>query len=84
MASIAEQARAEVTLAQTALRDLRQTAAEVARLGLAERRIKISERQAELVEGALMATLAAIGMDEVGQRRARKILAGKLRSIGSG
>jgi len=71
---MAEQLRGEVTAAQTALRDLKASAEGAMRLGLAERKAKISEARVDLMERALMVALQATGLSLDGQQRAREVL----------
>ena len=70
---VSEQLRGEVTAAQTALRDLRQSAAEAGRLGLAERRAGIRQQTADVLERALNLAIESAGLDIDGQARAREV-----------
>jgi len=81
---IGEQLRGEVTAAQRALADLRAASAESLKLGLAERRARISERHVDLLQEAFNAALTASGLDLNGQAKARQVLSRHLRAIDGG
>jgi hypothetical protein len=69
-----EQLRGEVTAAQRALADLGRVAAESVKLGLAERRARITDNQVGLIVHALTIALEASGLDLEGQDAARRVL----------
>lgn len=78
---ISEQIRGEVTAAQTALRDLRTSAAEAGKLGLAERRIGIQQATIGLLDKALSATLQKAGLDFGQVDQARQVFREELSKI---
>jgi hypothetical protein len=75
-----EQLRGEVSACQKALADLGRIAGESVRLGLAERRSRLEERQVGLIERALVMALEASGLDLEGRDAACKVLARELRA----
>ncbi len=76
---IGEQLRGEVTAAQRALSDLRAAAEGSLKLGLAERRARISEQRVEVITRALVTALQGSGLPADGQEKARAILARELK-----
>jgi hypothetical protein len=75
-----EQLRAEVALWERALDRCERVLVAMARLNIDERLVKITEGQADLMEKALRATLAEIGLDLEEQERAARALGRHLRS----
>ena len=71
---VGEQLRAEVLLYERALERLAAALERITKLGIEARLAAIEERQAELVERALTASLTASGLDLVGQEKARAVL----------
>jgi len=78
--SSGEQLRAEVSLWERALDRCERVLTAMARLNIDERLAKISERQAELIESALKATLSEMGLDLDEQDRAARSVARHLRA----
>jgi hypothetical protein len=78
---LSEQIRGEVIAAQTALRDLRTSAAEAGKLGLAERRVAIQQRTADMITQALNDALTASGIPLEGRAKARELLRQNLKVI---
>jgi hypothetical protein len=79
--SSGEQLRAEVALWERALDRCERVLVAMARLNIDERLAKISEQQAVLIEQALKAGLADLGLDLETQDRAAKSVARHLRSV---
>lgn len=76
-----EQLRSEVVLFERAMDRCAKFAVEMARLNIDERLAKVTERQTEIVAGALAAALGEMGLSPEQQRDARSRVAGHLRSV---
>lgn len=78
---VSEQLRGEVTAAQTALRDLRTSAAEAGKLGLAERRVGIQQQTMNMLDGALDLALTASGVGLDRRNEARQAFRRNIRVV---
>jgi hypothetical protein len=76
-----EQLRSEVVLFERAMDRCAKFAVEMARLNIDERLAKVTERQTEIVAGALAAVLAEMGLSTEQQKDARSRVARHLRSV---
>jgi hypothetical protein len=76
-----EQLRAEIALFERAMDRCAKFAVEMARLNIDERLAKVTERQTEIVAGALAAALGEMGLSPEEQRDARNRVARHLRSV---
>ena len=76
-----EQLRAEVALWERSLDRCERVLTAMARLNIDERLAKITDRQADLIEQALKAALAEIGLDLDAQDRAARSVARQLRAV---
>ena len=75
-----ERAKAVVQLYRDAMNDSQRALEALLRLGLEERRVRISELQADVLAGALLAVLGHpdIGLEQLRQERARELLSAEL------
>lgn len=82
-AGSSEQLRAEVSLWERALDRCERVLTAMARLNIDERLARISERQIEVMEAAIRATLADpdFGLDIAGQDKAAQALGRRLRAV---
>jgi hypothetical protein len=76
----AEQLRAEVVVMERAMDRCGRLLVDLAKLNIEERLVKISEGQADLIEKALKAALAEMGLDLDEQDRAARSVARHLRA----
>lgn len=79
--SSGEQLRAEVALWERALDRCNTVLGTMARLNIDERLAKVTERQAEIVANAVVATIADLGLPKETQREARSGVVRRLRSV---
>jgi len=79
-----EQLRAEVGLYERALDRAQKFLADLARLGLDERRVRVTEAQAAVLLGVIVRGLAAAGLAEEQQLAARSAIGAELRLIEAG
>lgn len=77
----AEQLRAEVQLYERAMDRAIQVLSAIARLGIDERLVAVTEKQADAVVGAINAALEAAGVSGDQAERARRAAARHLRSV---
>ncbi len=78
----AEQLRAEVALYERAMDRACQVLATIAKLGIEERLVRLTEQQAEAVLSAINAALEAVGVGGEQAEQARVAAARHLRSVG--
>ncbi|MFF7840413.1 HGGxSTG domain-containing protein [Streptomyces ossamyceticus] len=76
-----EQLRAEIVLYERAMDRAIQVLSAIARLGIDERLVRVTERQADALIGALNAALVAAGVDGERANEARRAAARHLRSV---
>lgn len=77
----AEQLRAEIALYERAMDRAVNVLSAIARLGIDERLVQVTEKQADAVVGALNAALAAAGVSGEQAEQARRAAARHLRSV---
>lgn len=76
-----EQLRAEVGVLERAMDRCGRLLVDIARLNIDERLARVTERQAEMMQAALTATLGEMGFEPAQQADARKRIARHLRSV---
>lgn len=80
--AVAEQVRGEITLYERALDRAARVLADINRLNLEERMVRLSERQASLVVVAFERLMEALGLDDGQQERALALAPAILREVG--
>jgi hypothetical protein len=75
----AEQLRSEVAVLERAMDRAGKLLVDIAKLNIDERLVRVTEKQAAMVEAALLATLGEMGMGDGEQQEARGKLARHLR-----
>lgn len=76
-----EQLRAEISLYERAMDRAVTVLSAIARLNVEERLVRVTERQADVVEAAVNEALAAAGVTGEGAAKARRAAARRLRSV---